>query len=64
MKAVVFLFGVYIGVIVIGIIAANVIGDGLGSVAIIKRECEQSIPRDQECVMVYEFVPAKTGEAK
>lgn len=64
MRIGVFLLGVYIGAIIIGIIATNVIGGGPGSFAIIKYECQKSIPRDQECVMVYEFVPVKTGEAK
>lgn len=59
MKIGIFLFGVYIGVVLIGIIASNVLGGGLGNFAITKNKCEKSIPRDQECVMVFDFVPVK-----
>lgn len=41
-----------------------VIGNSIENLEALKNVCEQSMPRDQECVMVYEFVPAKTGEAK
>jgi len=41
-----------------------IIGNSIENLEALKNVCEQSIPRDQECVMVYEFVPAKKGEAK
>jgi hypothetical protein len=25
----------------------------------LKRECEKSLPRDKECVMVFDFIPAE-----
>ena len=28
----------------------------------LKEDCEKSLPRDQECVLIYEYVPAKRAE--
>lgn len=33
------------------------IGISIDEIANLKKECEQSLPRNQECVMVYEFSP-------
>lgn len=38
------------------------IGISIEDMSSLKKECEKSIPRDQECVMVYEFVPLKAVE--
>lgn len=35
------------------------IGNSIENIEQLKRDCEKSLPRNQECVMVYEFVPVK-----
>lgn len=35
------------------------IGNSIENIEALKSDCEKSLPRDQECVMVYDFVPVK-----
>lgn len=30
----------------------------------LKRDCEKDLPRTEECVLVYKFIPVKTKEEK
>lgn len=36
------------------------IGNSIENIRAIKKGCEASIPRDKECVMVFDFVPTNT----
>ncbi len=38
----------------------NIIGNSLENLKNLKRDCEKDLPRDQECTLLYEFVPTKT----
>lgn len=34
-------------------------GNKIENIRSLKEDCEKSLPRDQECVLIYEYVPAK-----
>lgn len=38
----------------------RIIGNTLENIESLKRDCEKDLPREQECVLIYEFVPVKT----
>lgn len=37
----------------------NLIGNDIENIRALKIDCEKSLPRDQECILIYEFVPVK-----
>lgn len=38
----------------------DLFGSNLREVYEMKNDCEKDLPRDQECTLLYEFVPTKT----
>lgn len=56
-----FLFGIFVGAIVIGICCDLITEYPLGALYIMKNECEKS---GDECVMIWEFVPFKKEKSE
>lgn len=40
------------------------LGNSISNIGALKIDCEKSLPRDQECVMVFDFVPAKKEKSE
>jgi len=54
-----FISGVFVGALLVGLLAKSTIGEGIGNVWLVKYDCEKTLPRDKECVMVFDFVPVE-----
>lgn len=54
-----FVFGIGIGLLIAGWWVDWVCNERIGNMQTEKSVCQKNLPRDQECVMVYEFVPVK-----
>jgi hypothetical protein len=40
------------------------LGNSIKNIESLKRDCEKDLPRNEECVLIYEFIPVKTKGEK
>ncbi len=58
-------FGLVIGSTIVKSVGGDeqvkVLNNTLENISALKKDCEKSLQRDKECVMVFEFVPVDNG---
>ena len=54
-----FFMGVFVSSIINEEEFRLLIASEIENIRSLKEDCEKSLPRDQECVLIYEYVPAK-----